>query len=454
MLDESTAAPNDGFRVEMWPVSKVRPFENNPRKNDDAVPAVAKSISEFGFNQPIVVDRDGVVVVGHTRLKAAKSLGLEVVPVYVASNRPEQQAAEYRLVDNKSSELSQWDDEKLLEELVALDEMGSDIMSFGFDEIDDDMPHRYDPEIPDVDEPPMPSLDDVETRCKPGDVWQLGDHRLVCGDSCDIGTYDRLMRGEVADLMLTDPPYNVSYVGGTEKKLTIDNDSFASEDDFRDFLSAFMNCANTVLKPGGVEYVWYAESMSKSVFDAFRASGVKPREVLVWVKNSLVLGHCDYQLKHEACVYAWKDGAAHTFTGSRKMVSVLEKAPKSMDELESMSREDALDLVREMLSLDTSILSFPKPTANREHPTMKPVALFAKLVRNSSLKGEIVLDPFAGSGTTVLACEETGRKARVIELSPKYCDVVISRWEAQTGREAVLLEEEGDGDSEAPNAEP
>lgn len=442
--DSKAAEFGGDFNVEMWPVDRVRPFENNPRKNEDAVPAVAKSIEEYGFNQPIVVDGNGVVVVGHTRLKAAKLLGLDKVPVYVAKNLTEQQAAEYRLVDNKTSELSSWDEEKLLAELKSLDEAGSDMLSFGFDDIDDDMPYRYDPEIPDVEEPSMPAPEDVETRCKPGDLWQLGDHRLVCGDSCDISTYDKLMRGEVADLLLTDPPYNVSYVGGTEKKLTIDNDSFASEEDFRDFLSSFMNCANTVLKPGGVEYVWYAESMSKSVFDAFRLSGVKPREVLIWVKNSLVLGHCDYQLKHEACVYAWKDGAAHTFTGSRKMVSVLEKAPKDDSELDSMGREQALSLIREMLSLDTTILSFPKPTANREHPTMKPVALFAKLVRNSSLKGEVVLDPFAGSGTTVLACEETGRKARVIELSPRYCDVVLKRWELQTGKQAVLLEEAPD----------
>lgn len=249
--------------------------------------------------------------------------------------------------------------------------------------------------------------DHIEVRCKKGDVWQLGDHRLMCGDSVSLEDVKKLMGGGIADLWLTDPPYNVNYEGGTEDKLKIENDNM-SDSDFRAFLVGAYSAADGVMRPGAVFYIWHADSEGANFRGAAKDIGWKVRECLIWNKNSMVLGRQDYQWKHEPCLYGWKEGAGHNWYSDRKQTTVME---------------------------------FDRPTRNGEHPTMKPLALFAYQMQNSTKAGDVVLDSFGGSGTTLIVAEQTGRKARVMELDPHYCDVIIARWEKATGREAVLCEE-------------
>lgn len=249
--------------------------------------------------------------------------------------------------------------------------------------------------------------DHIEVRCKRGDVWQLGDHRLMCGDSVSLDDVKKLMGGAEADLWLTDPPYNVNYEGKTEDALKIENDHM-NDADFRSFLVGAYKAADSVMKPGAVFYIWHADSEGANFRIAAKEAGWIVRECLVWNKNSLVLGRQDYHWKHEPCLYGWKEGAAHKWYSDRKQ---------------------------------TTVLDFDRPNRNGEHPTMKPLALFAYQMQNSTKAGDIVLDSFGGSGTTLIVAEQIGRKARVMELDPHYCDVIIARWEKATGREAVLCQE-------------
>jgi DNA modification methylase len=251
------------------------------------------------------------------------------------------------------------------------------------------------------DEVPEPPADPVT---KPGDMWILGEHRVLCGDATRAGDVARVMAGELADIWLTDPPYNVAYVGGTKDALTIENDSMPDAE-FRSFLRAAFEAAFAVLKPGGAFYVWHADSEGLNFRGAVHDCGQRVRQCLIWMKDRLVLGRQDYQWRHEPCLYGWKDGAAHEWYSDRSQTTVLE---------------------------------FDRPAVNGEHPTMKPVALIAYLLRNSSATGGVVFDGFLGSGTTLIAAEQLGRKCRGLELSPGYCDVIVKRWETLTGKKAVL----------------
>ncbi len=393
------------------PIDSLKPYENNPRLNDDAVAAVAKSIRQFGFRQPIVVDADGVIVIGHTRWRAAKHLGLAEVPVHVAEGLSPDQIRALRIADNKTGEIAEWDLDKLGLELRAIEggDLDLDLGALGFDQ--SELDRLLDPGVAggltDPDEvPPVP--DAGATLTQPGDLWILGDHRLLCGDSAEPEQVTRLMGAddgttEQADLLLTDPPYNVAYEGGTDAAMTIANDDM-DDSSYRKFLVATLGSAVAALRPGGAFYCWHADSEGLTVRGACDDVGLTVRQCLIWVKSSLVLGRQDYQWKHEPCLYGWKDGAGHTWLSDRSQTTVLE---------------------------------FDKPARNGEHPTMKPVPLFVYLVRNSCAPGGIVLDPFGGSGTTAIAAEQTGRKARLMELDPRYCDVIVKRWEQFTGKSAV-----------------
>jgi len=392
------------FDIEIRPIDSIRPYEHNPRQNDGAVDAVAASLREFGFRQPVVVDADGVIVAGHTRYKAARKLGLTKVPVHVATDLTPDQIRAYRIADNKSGELATWDFEILPIELAALQDSGFDMSVLAFDDtelaklLDSDLQQGLtDPD--DVPEPPE------EPICRPGDLWSLDQHRLLCGDATDGGNMARLMGDLQADLLLTDPPYNVSYVGKTRDALTIEND--AMEDaQFRSFLvSAFEN-ADAAMRPGAVFYVWHADSEGYNFRGACRDVGWQVRQCLIWAKSVMVMGRQDYQWKHEPCLYGWKSGAAHQWLSDRRQ---------------------------------TTLLPFDKPARNAEHPTMKPVEMFRYLMLNSSKPGQIVLDPFAGSGTTLIAAEQTGRQACLMELDPQYADVIVHRWEQFTGRSAQRI---------------
>lgn len=387
------------MNVVMMPPDALTPYPDNPRKNDAAVDAVAESIRRFGFRQPIVVDEAKVIVVGHTRWRAAKKLGLAEVPVHVARDLTPEQARAYRIADNQTATLAEWDDDRLARELLALQAANVDLGTLGFD--GDEVArllHAATPPVTlaDPDDAPEPPAD-AETR--PGDVWQLGPHRLLCGDSTKAEDVRRVMAGDSADLLLTDPPYGVAYTGGTAEKLTIANDDL-DEDELRAFLAKAFAAGAGVLKPGGGFYLWHADLVSLPVRLACRDAGLRVRQCLVWVKNAFAIGRQDYHWRHEPCLAGWKDGAAHTWLGGRDQSTVLE---------------------------------FDKPSRNAEHPTMKPVALFERLVENSCRRAGVVLDLFGGSGTALAAAHRTGRVARLVELDPRYCDVIVKRWEGLTG---------------------
>lgn len=376
-------------------IDTIRPFENNPRRNDDGVDAVAASLKEFGWNQAIVIDGDGVIICGHTRLKAAHKLGLDVVPVVVASHLTPEQVKAYRVADNRSSELSAWDVEKLEAEMFELSQMGFDMEPFGFGEADlaailgnEDVVTngKTDPDAaPEV--PPVP----ISER---GVVYQLGQHLVMCGDATSAEDVARLCGDSFADLWLTDPPYNVDYTGKTKDALKIENDEM-SDPKFRAFLVAAFENAQAMMSPGASFYIFHADSEGFNFRGACHDVELQVRQCLIWNKNVFVLGRQDYQWKHEPILYGWKSGGAHAWYGDRSQTTVLE---------------------------------FNRPARSAEHPTMKPVDLLVYLIKNSSKRGDAVLDTFAGSGSTVIACEQTGRAARAMEIDPRFVDVIRQRW--------------------------
>lgn len=373
------------------------PYENNPRNNDDAVDYVAESIKEFGFKVPIIIDKNNVIVAGHTRYKACKKLGINEVPCLVADDLTEEQIKAFRLADNKVAEIATWDFEKLDLELSTLE---LDMELFGFEIIEDEEPVEATEDDYEVEVP-------AEPKAKYGDVYQLGNHRLMCGDSTSIDDVEKLMNGAKVDLLITDPPYNVNYEGATKDKLTIMNDKM-DNDNFRQFLLDAFKCADNVMKDGAAFYIWHADSEGYNFRGACFDVGWTVRQCLIWNKNSLVLGRQDYHWKHEPCLYGWKDGASHNWYGDRKQ---------------------------------TTVLDFDRPSRNAEHPTMKPIPLFDYQIQNNTKKGDIVLDLFGGSGTTLMASEQNERSAYLMELDPKYVDVIINRWEQFTGEKAVLVSE-------------
>jgi len=386
-------------------LSEIKPYENNPRQNDNAVDAVANSIKEFGFKVPIVIDSDFVIVTGHTRYKASQKLGLPSVPCIVADDLTDEQIKAFRVADNKTAELADWDYDMLAREVSEILECDIDMSKYGFsqDEIDgilDTGEHKFDADDVDV-EVPIPE----EPFSKKGDLWLLGSHRVLCGDATNQADMEHLMQGETADLLLTDPPYNVNYEGKTEDSLRIQNDDM-NDSDFRAFLVASFAAADSVLKPGGTFYIWHADSEGYNFRGACSDVDWKVRQCLIWNKNCMVLGRQDYQWKHEPCLYGWKDGASHFWASDRKQTTVLE---------------------------------FDKPQVSSIHPTMKPIALMSYLVGNSSEKNGIVLDMFGGSGSTLIACEDIGRVCRMMELDERYVDAIVERFRQFVGEDDIYL---------------
>lgn len=401
--------------IEIRPIDSVIPYARNPRRNDAAVAKVAASLKEFGFRQPLVVDRDGVLVVGHTRLAAARQLGIEQVPVHVAADLTPTQAKAYRLADNRTSQEAEWDNGLLALELTDLQGLDYDLGLTAFDADELDALLYPEPEDGPVatDDVPEPSGDPVT---KPGDRIVLGNHVLVCGDSTDAGAWDALMHGQQADAVWTDPPYGVSYedahrrraaaLGGrlrSSSASAIANDDMTA-DELEAFLRSALGLAWTACRPGAAWYVAAPAGPLHTTFGIVLRELEVYRHMIVWVKDAFVLGRSDYHYRHEPIFYGWKDGAAHYFVDDRTQDTVWE---------------------------------VPRPKASADHPTMKPVALITRALKNSTRPGEVVLDPFGGSGSTLVAAEETGRHARLIELSPQYCDVIVRRWEQMTGQKAV-----------------
>jgi site-specific DNA-methyltransferase (adenine-specific) len=387
-------------------VSALIPYAKNSRTHDDAqVAQIAASIKEFGWTNPILVDGDKGVIAGHGRLLAARKLGMVKVPTIELKDMTEAQKKAYVIADNKLALNAGWDTNFLSLELQELKDQDFDLTLLGFD--DKELDALLAPETTEglTDEDSVPDTP-IEPKTKLGDIYILGNHRLMCGDSTSITDIEKLINGQPVDMTLTDPPYNVAYEGATKEKLTIINDSMGN-DEFRQFLRDAFVAADTVMKQGAVFYIWHADSEGYNFRGACSDAGWKVRQCLIWKKSSLVMGRQDYHWMHEPCLYGWKDGAAHLWSADRKQ---------------------------------TTILEFNKPSRNGEHPTMKPVELFEYQLLNNTKGGDIVLDSFGGSGTTLIAAEKHGRYARIMELDPKYCDVIVKRWEDFTGKKAILAE--------------
>jgi site-specific DNA-methyltransferase (adenine-specific) len=373
--------------VKIVKVSEVKPNPKNPRIiRDDKFKKLVNSIQEFPDmlnKRPLVcfTDKDGkyVVLGGNMRLKASKEIGLKELPIVLADEWTEEQKAEFLIKDNVG--FGEWDWDQLTSEWDAekLDEWGLDVPGFEV--------------APEAKEDDYEMPDEVLTDIVPGDLFQIGQHRLLCGDSTQTDSFEKLMQGELADMVITDPPYNVSYQGKTKDALTIENDSMKN-DDFYKFLYDFYSALTTAVKKGGAIYVWHASSEIINFAKAMVDAGWLLKQQLIWVKNSMVMGRQDYQWKHEPCLYGWLKGDSHKWYSDRKQTTVIE---------------------------------WDKPQRNGEHPTMKPVGLFSYQIINSSKEGDIVIDAFGGSGTTMVACQELNRKARIIEFDPKYCQVILER---------------------------
>jgi len=358
-------------------------YENNPRINDEAIDVVGRSIKEFGFKVPVIIDANNVIVAGHTRVKACKKLGIKEVPCIIADDLTEDQLKAFRLADNKTHEFALWDDEKLFKELEKIE---IDMLQFGFEDLDSLIePEVFDDEF---------NEDDyiIETPyAKRGDVFVLGKHRLMCGDSTDSNDVKILLDDQLVDMVFTDPPYNVDYEGTAGK---IQNDK-QEDSAFYDFLYKAFNNMFEGIKAGGSIYVCHADTEGYNFRKAYREAGFKLAQVLIWVKNSLVLGRQDYHWRHEPILYGWKEGAAHYFIDDRTQDTIWE---------------------------------YNKPSSNNLHPTMKPLELVGKAITNSSKRGQVILDLFGGSGSTLIAAEQAARKSYLMELDEKFVDVIVRRY--------------------------
>jgi len=434
------------FPVEIRSIDTIRPYGNNPRLNDGAVDAVAASLKEFGFRQPIVVDSDGVIVCGHTRFKAAMKLGLAKVPVHVAKDLTPEQVRAYRIADNKTADLAQWDYEILPIELSELMDTGFDMSLLAFDE--KELTQLLNSEIQqgncDPDEIPEPP---DEAITKPGDLWILGNHRLLCGDAGSQADLDRLLDGNVVHLVNTDPPYNVkveprsntAIAAGlssfTNKKAQLhhqgfdqargvsdpkkarkkmrakdrplEND-FVSREAFDDMLLAWFGNASRVLKLGGSFYIWGGYANLGNYPGPLQQSGLYFSQGIVWDKQHPVLTRKDFMGAFEICFYGWKEGAGHKFYG-----------PNNATDLWHVKKVNPQSMI---------------------HLTEKPVELAVRAIQYSSKQGENVLDLFGGSGSTLIACQQTDRKAFLMELDCLYCDIIVQRFEKFTGMKAQRME--------------
>ena len=409
----------------------LKPYENNPRLNEDAVDLVAASIDEFGFKQPIVVDKDLIIIAGHTRWKAAQKLGLETVPCIQADDLTPAQVKAYRLADNKVAEAAQWDLDALQFELEELDNMDFDMEPFGFET------ETFDEQIAEDDnfEAELPTA----PMTRSGQLWLLGKHRLMVGDSTKRQDVEKLCSDATVDMVVTDPPYNIDYTGGTKDAMKIENDNWGDDEGFIEFLKAAFENMRDQLKAGGSFYIWYASTQSKNFLEAAERAGLNIRQTLIWNKNTFSLGRQDYQWKHEPCLYGWKDGAAHYFVNTRNLATVIEDAENQ--DIDDMKKDELKKLLKSILGgvHETTVLDEKKPTKSELHPTMKPIPLIARQIKNSSRAGENVLDLFGGSGSTLMACEQLGRRCFMMEYDPHYADVIIKRWEDYTGEQAELI---------------
>ena len=391
---------NDHSKYPNWiDPSECVPYAKNAKEHTEKqISNIANSIKRFGWQQDVVITADNVLVIGHGRRLAAIKLGC-MMPYHRIDKNADQltdkDIRELRIADNQTNAETGFDFDILQDDLEGLDFDGFDF-DFDLSQVEE-----HTETVEDDWDKPLPE----EPKSKLGYIYQLGRHRLMCGDSTDVLMVEKLMDGKHADLLVTDPPYNVDYEGGTTDKMKIQNDNM-KDDDFLSFLRGAFFCADHVMKPGAAFYIWHADSEGYNFRTACKDTMWVVRQCLIWNKNSLVMGRQDYQWKHEPCLYGWKEGAAHTWNSDRKQ---------------------------------TTVLDFDRPKRNDIHPTMKPIALFDYEIQNSSRMEDIVLDLFGGSGTAIMACEQNGRSCYTMELDPRYVDSIIDRWETFTGEKAVLV---------------
>jgi len=394
------------LNLEYCDPSSLRPFEGNPRSiSEEGLEKLQASVEHFGFTNPILAQKESrTIIAGHQRLKAALAAGLSEVPV-IWLDFDDEMAKAYNLADNRLNQESDWEFQALADLLLELDSGSFDVTVTGFDEKELEELMTWTPAVDmgDIveDEAPEPPQ---EAKTKAGELWLLGEHRLLCGDSESLEDIQTLMAGQSADLVVTDPPYNVDYTGKTKDSLKIQGDS-QTDQHFDEFLETVFSNLYQVTKDGASIYVFYGPTEGASFILGFKGAGYKLAQCCVWVKQSMVMGRQDYQWKHEGVLYGWKPTAAHNWYADAKQTTVWE---------------------------------FDRPTANKEHPTMKPVALCVYPISNSSKKNQIVLDGFGGSGSTLIACEQTERSCYMMELDPKYCDVILTRWANFSGQQPVL----------------
>ncbi len=417
-------------------VEKLLPADYNPRKDlqpgDPEFEKLKRSVEEFGYVEPIIWNkRTGVVVGGHQRLKVLQHLGYTEVDCVVLDIDVQKEKA-LNVALNKIS--GDWNMPLLTALLKDLDESGFDATLTGFDV--SEMSDMFDDQSEIVeDTPPDVAPQEQESYTQPGDKWLLGNHVLYCGDSTSAADMAALMDGEKAHLCITDPPYNVAYEGSNG--LTIKNDNMP-EEQFVEFLTSAFKQLHDFLRPGAAFYIWHAETELGAFRRSCNAALGKVRQMLIWNKNSFTMGHQDYQWKHEACIYGWTDGAAHYFVDDRTQATVIED--KHID-INKLKKDEMRELLKEIFSdkTSTTIINEDKPAKNDDHPTMKPLKLLARLVKNSSRQGEIVLDSFGGSGSTLITCQQLGRRCYTMELDPKYADVIVKRYIKFTGCDKVQL---------------
>jgi DNA modification methylase len=399
---------NTDIQIERWSVDRLIPYARNARTHSpEQVAQIAASIAEFGWTNPILVGADGVVIAGHARLLAARKLGISDVPVIVLDHLSDSQRRALVIADNRLALNAGWDEEMLRVELEALreDEFNLDLLGFGVDEMDALLAEPEAEVAGNTDDDAVPETPETAVTV-PGDVWLLGDHRLLCGDATQIDAVEKVLAGGLADMVFTDPPYNVNY-GATMKdklrgkKRKIANDNLG--DGFEQFLRDA--CTNILTVTKGAVYICMSSSELHTLQKAFREAGGHWSTFVIWAKNTFTMGRSDYQRQYEPILYGWKEGSDHFWCGARDQGDVW---------------------------------FVKKPVSNDLHPTMKPVELVERAIRNSSKSRDTVLDPFGGSGSTLIACEKAGRQARLIELEAKYCDVIVRRYQEFSGKEATL----------------
>ena len=388
------------LKIDYIKIEELKPYKNNAKiHTTEQIEQIKKSIKDYGMNDPIGVWKDNTIIEGHGRLEACKQLGYEEVPIIRLENLTDEERRAYTLIHNQTTMNTGFNIELLNNEL---EDITIDLSDYGFEDFKLDELE----EPKEIVEDEIPEIEEDDIKSKLGDIYKLGNHILMCGDSANLEDVKKLLNDNKVDLLVTDPPYNINYEGKTKDKLKIQNDNLSNKE-FRDFLIKVFNNANDYIKFGGGFYVWYASSECVNFYTAITQNGdLEIKQQLIWNKNQMVLGRQDYQWKHEPCFYGWKKGATHYFIDNRSF---------------------------------TTIMDFKKPQRNDLHPTMKPVELIAFQINNSSRENEIVLDLFGGSGTTLIACEQTNRQCRMMEYDPKYVDVIIKRWEAFTGKKAIKI---------------